>query len=214
MFTGVFYQRFVLGQWANAEGVIYRNFIVRDEKYQESDILYTDVGVDYGIKSTTAFIMVDYLKNGQQVIRKCYRYDGTVRESSVKTDEQLCEDFFTFISGTKIRYVHVDPSAASFIQTLKIHPGRYFRVMDADNDVLNGIRVTMNMFESGKLIIAPDNSNEYILDEISGYTWDDVEVDRPTKIDDHFCDALRYVTYGNNKRIRKNNPVSLRGTGL
>lgn len=57
----VFYNRLILGQWCNAEGLIYRKFADNPKKYvwKEKDLPdgYTIVGIDYGgNKSGQAFV--------------------------------------------------------------------------------------------------------------------------------------------------------------
>lgn len=59
-YTGVFYDRFILGKWVSAEGVIYRSFI--DNKQElivdklDEMLAFISVGIDYGAsKSKTVF---------------------------------------------------------------------------------------------------------------------------------------------------------------
>ena len=84
----------------------------------------------------------------------------------------------------------IDPSAASFITLLK-KKSRY-RVIPADNAVLDGIRETASCMQTGKIKINPD-IKEWIT-EIEGYVWDDNPIeDRPVKENDHYMDSMRYM---------------------
>lgn len=59
MYSGAFFQRFILGLWVAAEGVIYRLFADDPEKYiidEKPDIIFSTIGGDFGgNKSAHAF---------------------------------------------------------------------------------------------------------------------------------------------------------------
>ena len=87
---------------------------------------------------------------------------------------------------------YVDPSAASFITALR-QRGVY--VMEADNDVLNGIRRVSTLMSRCLLKICSDCKGT--IDELESYHWDDkaalVGIEKPIKEDDHGCDVVRYL---------------------
>ena len=84
----------------------------------------------------------------------------------------------------------IDPSAASFIALLRKRESRY-KVLPADNAVLDGIRETANALENGHIKISP--KLKCWKEEIGGYIWDkDCVDDRPVKENDHLMDAMRY----------------------
>ena len=94
--------------------------------------------------------------------------------------------------------VIIDPSAASFIALLK--KSGWAKVRKADNDVLNGIRETASAMNTGKIKVL--RSIKEWSDEMGGYVWDDSEGDeRPVKVNDHYCDATRYMV--KTKRLMK-----------
>ena len=88
-----------------------------------------------------------------------------------------------------MEYVVIDPSAASFITTVFRHGA--FRVVKANNDVLDGIRRTAVYLKSGRLKVhrrCRDTIREFGL-----YRWDeDSTVDKVIKEDDHAMDDIRY----------------------
>ena len=65
-YTGVFYERFILGNWVQAEGLIYSRFadykddyIIDNIKTRDIDII--NIGIDYGAsQSKTAFVAVGF----------------------------------------------------------------------------------------------------------------------------------------------------------
>lgn len=196
LFTGVFYDRNILGMWVQSEGVIYKDYSFV-ASIDEKDILYSDIGVDYGIKSITAYQKLSYLRNGTCVIADTYRYDG---EKGIKTDSQLADDLITFVGEENIQKVYIDPSASSFIAELRRRHLKFI-IVEADNSVLPGIKTVLNGFGSKKLIILKNGNNKPLIDELSSYAWENSKDDKPVKKDDHHCDALRYGYYSRNKNV-------------
>ena len=83
----------------------------------------------------------------------------------------------------------VDPSAASFITTIRRH-GR-FSIRKAKNDVLPGIRLVATMLKAGVIKISAGCKDA--IREFGLYRWDEKgEVDRPIKENDHAMDDIRY----------------------
>ena len=86
----------------------------------------------------------------------------------------------------------VDPSAASFIETIRRH-GRYM-VRAAANDVLDGIRVTASLLQAGRVQIHESCTDA--LREFKTYCWDDkAPQDAVIKENDHAMDDIRYFCY-------------------
>lgn len=192
MFSGVFFKRYILGLWVMAEGIIYDMFDEDRHKVPATDRAYTEyyVSGDYGTQNPTTFgLWGKYLGKWFKV--KEYYYSGKDRGKQ-KTDEEFYQDLEKFIGDIKIKAVIVDPSAASFIATIKKH--RKFRVKKANNDVLEGIRNVATAL-SNELI----NYNDCCLNtfrEFFSYVWDDKAAergeDKPAKQNDHCLDADRY----------------------
>lgn len=207
LFTGVFYDRNILGLWVQSEGVIYTQYTIKKVVIDPRQVLFSDIGIDYGIKGITAYEKLTYLKNGNVILSDTYRYDG---KNGIKTDAQLVDDLIVFMGNQKYNVAFIDPSASSFIaearsRNLKI------RILEADNTVLAGLKSVMNGFISEKLIIADTKANEPVGDELSVYAWQEGEQDKPIKENDHHLDALRYAYYGRHKNYLKKAIVLPRG---
>lgn len=86
------------------------------------------------------------------------------------------EDLKTLAHGRRIRQVVADPSAASFIQALR-QAG--FPVKKADNNVLDGIRVTADLLKRHVLVICAGCAD--CLREMDLYCWKDGERDTPKR---------------------------------
>ena len=106
-----------------------------------------------------------------------------------KTDEEYADNLLALIGGRAVRAVIVDPSAASFLETLR---RRGLKVIKARNDVVSGIRLTADMLKSRKLVIC--DPCEDSIREFSLYVWDEGKSggDAPRKENDHAMDEIRY----------------------
>ena len=197
MYVGVFFKRYILGLWAAAEGIIYDMF---DEnrhvkKYSEYANLLINgnryVSCDYGTQNATVFLLWNKGIDGKWYCTREYYYSGR-SEGKQKTDAEYANDLKKWLDGTKIRAMIVDPSAASFIAELR---KRGYKVLKADNDVLDGIRLVGTLLNQEKLVF--DASCAETRKEFASYIWDEKAVaggeDKPVKQWDHCMDAARYM---------------------
>ena len=193
MYSGVFYQRYVLGLWVMAEGIVYDMFDHTRNVYSAPPIDMADrsvryIACDYG--TTNPCVFLDIYDDGETIrVDREYRWDSRA-EHRQKTDEEYADDFMAFM-GASWCAVYVDPSAASFIAALR-RRGLY--VIEADNTVLDGIRRVGALFQRGQLVVRDTCTG--LLDELGSYRWDDKAAQRgeekPIKQLDHAPDALRY----------------------
>lgn len=187
----IYYDRFILGLWAAATGVIYPMYQEAIQEAPEGEASRYALSLDYGTQN--AFSAGLWGLYGDVWYRtKEYYYSG--RDTGIqKTDEEYAEDLDRFTekigdSTNKLRVI-IDPSAASFIALLKKR-GKY-KVIPADNSVADGIRETATALKSGKIKICPCNKNW--IKEVQGYVWDEsAGDDRPMKVNDHAMDDTRY----------------------
>lgn len=191
-YQGVFYRRYILGEWCLAEGLIYQF----DKDAHCIKELPEELNTDYG----EWYISVDYgtlnpfsaglwrVYQGKAIRVAEYYYSGR-NNSVMKTDEEYYDELKKLAGDRDIRAVIVDPSAASFIATIRRH-GR-FSVRRARNAVLPGIRLVATMLKSGVIKIG-ENCTDAIR-EFGLYRWDEKgEEDRPIKENDHAMDDIRY----------------------
>jgi len=109
-FTGVFYQRFILGLWVRAEGAIYQvfsnfksNFIFDrlQEKYKYQTI---NIGIDYGAsKSNTSYTCTGITQGFKEVHAL---YEGGM--SGVHSPEELYQDVERFYIECRERFGYVN----------------------------------------------------------------------------------------------------------
>ena len=192
----VYYDRYVLGLWSKAEGLIYPMWREALEPTWapperwfpgERDCC---VSVDYGTQNAFAALLWERDPEGTWHAVREYYYSGRA-EGHQKTDEDYVADLAAMVADAPVSPVEVivDPSAASFIAALRRHGG--FRVRKADNEVADGIRDVAVCLQNGYVRLSEDLTS--LAKEFTGYVWDDSEqFDRPVKVDDHLMDALRY----------------------
>lgn len=192
LYTGVFYRRYVLGQWCMAEGLIYAfdaEKHVIHELPPEISQGYGEwyISVDYG--TLNPFSAGLWWKNGNHAIRVAEYYYSGRSESAQKTDEEYYQELEKLAGDRDIYAVIVDPSAASFITTIRRH--RRFSVRKAKNEVLFGIRLTATMLRNGMIRIGADCKDA--IREFGLYRWaEQGETDKPVKENDHAMDDIRY----------------------
>lgn len=192
-YTGVFYERFILGNWVLAEGIIYGMYEDAIEEPPDGKPKQWCLSIDYGTMNAFAAGLWGLYDNVWYMMDEYY-YSGR-DEGMQKTDGeymtdlvQMVEQHIDFSGGRKIEMI-IDPSAASFIALSKKN-GR-FKVRKADNDVLDGIRETATAMQNGLIKVSPRCKNWRT--EVQGYVWDeDSAEDRPVKVADHHMDQTRY----------------------
>jgi PBSX family phage terminase large subunit len=195
-YTGMWYKRYILGEWAVAHGLIYDSYD-HDNLYDSNGVpaTYYIVGVDYGTSNATAAVLLAVTPTQWPQIRveDEYYYDSTLKGRS-KTDAELSDDLYNFVKHKSVRAIYVDPAAASFKVELR---RKDLPVLDAKNDVLPGIRTTSKFVSQKNLVIHKRCKN--LIDCIQSYCWDpkaaDKGEDAPLKKRDHIMDSLRYACY-------------------
>ena len=188
LYSGVFYRRFVLGQWAAAEGRVYDFFDPASAPppppgpYERLCI-----SCDYGTVNPASFGL--WAKKGAVWYRIDEFYFDSRKAQRQMTDAEYANALRKLAAGRSVDTVVVDPSAASFIALLRREG---WRVRKADNDVLSGIRKTSNLLKSGAIVICSNCLD--CLRETEEYVWDigAVGQDKVKKEHDHAMDDMRY----------------------
>lgn len=195
MYVGVFFKRFIEGIWCVAEGLVYSMFDDEvDGKHVKSKHMTGAkkwiVSVDYG--TVNPFAAGLWAFDGRHAQME-YEYYYDSRETGIRRDDEAhYQELCKLIGDRKVSFIIVDPSAASFIETIKKH-GKYI-AKGAENDVLDGIRVVTTMLNKG--IISFYKDCESVMQEMGLYSWDMESVeDAVIKENDHQCDQIRYYVY-------------------
>lgn len=191
MFTGIFFKRYILGLWVLAEGVIYDMFGDRN-KVLTVGRAYTQfyVSCDYGTQNPMALGLWG-LYDGKWYKVKEYHYSGR-EQLQQKDNEEYYADLVAFVDKLPVTAIIIDPSAASFIATIRKHGA--FSVKRAKNDVIPGIQNVATAL--AKDMIRYNDCCVETFREYSSYIWNkkaaERGLDEPLKQNDHHMDGDRY----------------------
>lgn len=187
-YTGTWYKRYILGEWAVAQGLVY-DCLDETNLFDEAKDTpnYWVAGLDYGTTNPTCCLLgaISPTRWPQIRIEDEYYYDSSVSGRG-KTDAELADDIKAFIAWRPIRALYIDPAAAS----LKLELARHdIPVADAKNDVIPGIRIVTKFLSQKNLVI--QKKCAHLIDEMQTYSWDpkaaDRGIDKPVKLGDHAC---------------------------
>lgn len=200
MHEGLFYRRFILGEWVAAEGAIYdawdRDRHIVTDLPSEGIHRWISLGVDYGTSNPFHAVLLGLGRDRRLYAAAEWRYEARQTRKQL-TDTEYSERLRGWlqdvpgIGAVRPQFVTVDPSAASFTAQLKRDK---LTPTPAKNDVMDGIRTVSSVLASNKLLVHA--SCKALIQEIGGYSWDDQAalrgVEQPLKVADHGVDALRY----------------------
>ena len=191
LYTGVFYRRFILGQWCQAEGRVYDFFDTASVRPAPGGVFEQWViSCDYGTVNPASFGL--WGKQNGVWYRTDEFYFDSRREGRQMTDAEYAEKLRKLAGGRTIKEVIVDPSAASFMEVLRRNG---WKVRKADNDVISGIRKTADALKEGRIVICERCTD--CLREMDLYVWDlEAGGDRVVKKNDHAMDDMRYFVTG------------------
>lgn len=194
-YVGLWYRRFIDGEWVQAEGAVYdmwdpARHVVRRAAIPAMERVLS-LGVDHGTTNPTRGLLVGLAERRLWVLDEWAPPTG-------RTDGQQSQLLRSWLGDQEPvdrrspEWVYVDPAAASFKMQL-FHDGMT-NVANAHNDVLAGIRTVASLLGTDRLVVSEDCKR--LIDQIPGYAWDPKATakgeDKPLKVADHEADALRY----------------------
>ena len=188
LYTGVFFRRFVLGQWVQAEGRVYDFFgpdMVKSAPAGPFEKWY--ISCDYGTVNPTSMGLWGLHRGVWYRVKEFYFNSREAMRQM--TDDEYAAALQNLAGERDVAAVIADPSAASFIEVLR---RKGWRVVKAKNDVLSGIRQTSDALKEGRIVICEGCSD--CLREMDSYVWDlsSENHDRVKKENDHAMDDMRY----------------------
>jgi PBSX family phage terminase large subunit len=190
IYTGSFYERFILGKWCACHGLIYP-FVSSEiffSREKLSNFSCFALSCDYGIINPMSCGLWGKLDETWYRIDEYY-YDSKI-EGRTLTDEEHFEAIKKLIGNKKINFIAIDPSASSFITLFR---RKNFIVLPAKNNMLEGINRVSQALKLGRIKIC-DNCQAAI-NEFSIYKWH-ASYDYPIKENDHAMDDIRYFVMG------------------
>ncbi|GAB3166931.1 PBSX family phage terminase large subunit [Myceligenerans halotolerans] len=209
-YVGLWYRRFILGEWVQAAGAVYEGWdearhVIRAAAIPEITRVLT-LGADYGdVHATRGYLLGlgPDMRPGHDGEHRLYVLDEwapgsmTVGQHSADLRRWLAER-----DQWPPEWIAYDHAASTFGHQLW-HDG-YTNVMKAHKAVLPGIRTVAALLAVDKLVVS--DRCKHLIEKIPGYVWDEKATARgetaPVKADDDEADALRYAVYTPRDRWR------------
>ncbi len=192
-YAGLWYKRFILGEWVMAEGAVYDMW--DPDRHVVSELpritRWLACGVDYGTANVFAALMLGRGDDGSLYFTNEWRWEAK-KQFRQLTDVEYVDRIKGWMGGIRPDFVVVDPSASSLITQL-LHDR--ISAIKGDNEVLDGIRLVSSLLATNRLKV--HESCVGFIDEVTGYAWDDDKLEKgeekPIKAEDHSLDAARYA---------------------
>ena len=181
-YTGVFYKRFILGQWVVADGACYPQFANRPEDYivdtLPEDARYISIGVDWGgNRSLTAFVATAIHGNFDSLtVLKDYHVQGRKGEID---GNRVNTEFIRFVKSIKeeypnipVRYVFADSAEQYLINGLRqAIRGMGMQIGDSKkNPIVQRIICVNSLLNTGRLKVMKEC--KYVQEGLRGAVWD------------------------------------------
>ncbi len=178
-YTGVYYDRFILGKWKAAEGIIYRSFADRPDEFilpgiSPDEISFACIGIDFGgNKSAHAFVCSGFTHNMDKIIVLDEFY---IRE---EISPKRLEDYFVeFVSRCKARYniydVYCDNAETTLINGLETAALDNLLGIDVRNArkraVNDRIRFVCSAMSHSRFYIL--KNCKHVIEALSSAVWD------------------------------------------
>lgn len=214
-YRGLWYRRFILGQWVQADGAVYdmwdeKRHVIKHAKLPAMERVLA-MGIDHGTTNPTRGILLGV---GAGRLWAIDEWAPTTGLPDV-TQSALLRAWLAKREPEPWRFpewVYLDPAAASFKAQLfsdGLVPA------PAHNAVLPGIRTVSSLLATDRLIVSDRCTN--LIEYIPGYVWDskatDKGEDKVVKENDHEADALRYGVHSSRAFWRDAVPLVTAGPG-
>lgn len=155
MYAGVFYRRFILGEWAMTDGLVYQLFADDPRQFTVRElpqIHHAVVGVDFGgTKSAHSFTLTGFTPGYQQVVALDEFYHDNTKDG-VMSPAQVEAAFVDFVRRAKQRYrvyeVYCDSAEQTMIQGLRIAAVREHLGVEVKNAIKGPINDRIAFFSS------------------------------------------------------------------
>lgn len=209
-YTGVFYQRYILGRWVNAEGAIYRIFIENEDDYLIDEIPENEEfrllvgGVDFGgSKSKTAFVTCAFSKNYETL----YILKSKTFNSSDLNTLQLQKEFSKYVNEIYSKYhkwtkTFCDSAEPMHIRDLQLMQREEMTpaiIQPCLKEEINFRIECFNMLLAQKRVKIIKSENKELIQSLKDAVWDEKKStpDKDVRLDDgSYCvdllDALEY----------------------
>nr|WP_317380249.1 PBSX family phage terminase large subunit [uncultured Faecalimonas sp.] len=198
-----------LGECIGVDDLIYYMFN-DNHRHEPEGTVYKliGIGVDYGQQNATTYQAAGVNIHKRKLEGLGEFYHSGRESGKQKSPSDYARELISFTNALHERYscnafyVYIDPSAkglAEEIKRLAMESRMYgISIKDAENDVSVGIQRVQKCLTYQ--IMTVSESQENLIREMGTYEYDAKSVEsgkeKPMKVDDHCCDAWRYLVMG------------------
>lgn len=213
-----------LGECIGVDDLIYYMFSDRHRKESTAEVFkLIGIGVDYGQQNATTYQAAGVNINTRQLEGLAEFYHSGRESGKQKSPSDYAKELINMTDmlhekySCSVFYIYIDPSAQGLAEEIK-RLARQTRpysivVKDADNNVKTGIQRVQNCMTYGIMTVSENQCN--LIREFGTYEYDKKSIEagdeKPVKVDDHCCDAWRYLVMGLWPKIKYFLPAGERG---
>ena len=204
MYTGVFFKRYILGEWKSADGVIYRQFADEPERFilddVPQDIFIGTMGLDFGGNgSAHAGCLVGITRGYRSIVILDEYYRKEVIDPGPLTDD-VCG--FVQRSQAQVRATSIwcDSAETTLIKGIRIEVFARHIPVEVRNarkgEIIDRIRLCDMLMSQGRFFIL--RRCKHTIAALSEAVWDSKSPTRDRRLDDgstniDSLDALEYA---------------------
>lgn len=197
-YVGLWYRRFILGEWVQAEGAIYdmwdpSRHVVKAQDLPDMERVMA-LGIDHGTTNPTRGLLVGLAKQKLWTLDEWAPPTGLTDAAQSLALRQWMNTRHLPTWRTP-EWVFVDPAAASF--KAQLFSDGFNNVGNGANAVLPGIRTIASLLATDQMAVS--DTCKHLIEQIPGYAWDPKKTakgeDAPIKVADHEVDGWRYAVH-------------------
>lgn len=230
-FTGMWFRRYILGEWVSSEGAVYEIWDSEQMTLQLAQLPAVEEvlisALDYGTTHRTRAYLLGLCRVQFDRFNRPVWRGGTGGVGLAKPVLVVLAEFApeTATVGQHARlyidwlathahygvpdWIAIDPAAAVF--KAELFDRGITNVMNAHNAVVPGIQTVSSLLSTRRLFVVGDECPK-LCDGIPSYMWDTKATERgetkPIKVDDDEADALRYAVYTSRRMWRALIPLA------
>lgn len=198
-----------LGESTGVDDLIYYMFSDMHRKESEAkSFKLIGIGVDYGQQNATTYQAAGININTRRLEGLAEFYHSGRKSGKQKSPSEYAKELIKLTDmlhekySCSIFYVYIDPSAKGLSEEIKRLTRQSMSygisIKDAENEVALGIQRVQKCMTYGIMTVSEDQEN--LIREFGTYEYDKKSIEAgkevPVKVDDHCCDAWRYLIMG------------------
>ena len=204
MYTGVFFKRYILGEWKSADGVIYRQFADDPERFildeVPADIIIGTMGLDFGGNgSAHAGCLVGITRGYRSIVILDEYYRKEVIDPGTLTDD-VCGFVQRSQAQCRATSIWCDSAETTLIKGIRTEVFARHIPVEVRNarkgEIIDRIRLCDMLMSQGRFFIM--RRCRHIIAALSEAVWDSKSPTRDRRLDDgstniDSLDALEYA---------------------